>query len=123
MGRVPGILAAAAAFVALSFPAAAQDSHLPGEEIAARIAGRAFAGQTPLGDAYEETYTADGAIEGLWNGSIPYGGSWWIEGDAMCFDYPDAPEASGCWFVTFEQGVATWRDGRGEIAATMTLAR
>ena len=123
MRHVLATVAGVVALVALSLPAAAQTPQLSGEEIAARIGGRTFTGQTPQGDVYVETYTAAGAIEGLWNGLVPYGGSWWVEGDTMCFDYPGAPEAGGCSFVTLEDGVASYRDGQGQLVSTMRLAR
>jgi hypothetical protein len=75
-----------------------------GAEIAAAISGNTVQGSMSASGAYTEFYAADGTIKGK-----DYTGTWTVEGDAMCFNYGDAPD---CWTVRIDGADVTWvKDG------------
>ncbi|WP_439813701.1 hypothetical protein [Zavarzinia sp. CC-PAN008] len=67
--------------------AMAQAQQLTGGEIRDRMINATIEG-TNLQGKYQETYRADGTIEGLLEGQA-YDGKWDVKGDQMCFYYND----------------------------------
>lgn len=93
----------ALAVMALSVPAFAQ-TLATGAEITAAISGNTVQGSMTASGAYTEFYAADGTIKGQ-----GYGGTWTVEGDAMCFDYGQGKD---CWGVRIDGEAVTWiKDG------------
>jgi hypothetical protein len=89
--------------LALPMSALAQDL-ATGAEISAAISGNTVQGSMSASGAYTEFYAADGAIK-----ASGYGGTWTVEGDAMCFDYG---EGKDCWGVRIDGETVTWvKDG------------
>jgi hypothetical protein len=96
------LIAALALTVAFSAVAA---EPLAGEQIRALVSGKTVDGTMTDTGRYAEFYAADGQIRGK-----DYVGVWTIEGDAMCFVYPDVEKA--CWQVGVSDGEIQWiRDG------------
>ncbi len=84
-----------------------------GEQISTAISGNTVQGSMIASGAYTEFYSADGVIKGK-----DYTGKWRVEGDAMCFQYGQDPEA--CWQVRIDGNQVTWvkagkEDGTGMI--------
>jgi hypothetical protein len=103
----------AALAISLVLPLAAAAQELAtGAEISAAIAGNTVQGSMTALGAYTEFYAADGAIKGQ-----GYGGTWTVEGDAMCFDYG---EGKDCWNVRIEGEAVTWVQG-GADGGTGTI--
>ena len=124
MRHVLATVAGVVALVALSLPAAAQTPQLSGEEIAARIGGRTFTGQTPQGDVYVETVHGRRRDRGAMERLGPLRRLVVGRGRHDVLRLPPArPRPAGCSFVTLEDGVASYRDGQGQLVSTMRLAR
>ena len=72
---------------------------------------------------WKETYLPGGGdnlkgdIRGRSIFRLPYGGSWSIDGDSMCVEYPFIPEESGCYrFSTRSGNIVLWFDEAGALA-------
>ena len=59
-----------------------------GDQITAAISGKTVQGSMTASGAYTEFYGADGVIKGK-----DYSGKWRVNGDTMCFQYGQDPEA------------------------------
>ncbi|GAB3676744.1 hypothetical protein [Salinisphaera aquimarina] len=85
-----------------------------GATIRKRIAGNTVAGTMAPDSAYTEFYAADGTIRGA-----SYEAKWTIEGDRMCFDYDEAPEAD-CYAVKIDGNSVEWHlDGETQGKGTI----
>jgi hypothetical protein len=97
------ILPAVLAF-GLTSVAAMAEGLATGADIAAAVTGNTVQGSMSASGAYTEFYAADGTIK-----AEGYGGTWTVEGDAMCFDYG---EGKDCWGVRIDGEAVTWvKDG------------
>ena len=84
-----------------------------GEEIRAAIAGNTVQGNMDASGPYAEFYEASGAIRGK-----DYAGQWSIEGNAMCFAYPDTPKE--CWNVEINGDQVHWmKNGASQGTGTI----
>lgn len=84
-----------------------------GEQISAAISGNTVQGSMIASGAYTEFYGADGVIKGK-----DYSGKWRVNGDTMCFQYGQDPEA--CWQVRLEGNQVTWvKDGKDDGTGTI----
>lgn len=84
-----------------------------GEQISAAISGNTVQGSMVASGAYTEFYAADGAIKGK-----DYAGKWRVNGDTMCFQYGQDPEA--CWQVKLDGSQVTWvKDGKDDGTGTI----
>ncbi|MCA3559621.1 MAG: hypothetical protein IOC82_01155 [Aestuariivirga sp.] len=84
-----------------------------GEQISAAISGNTVQGSMIASGAYTEFYGSDGAIKGK-----DYSGKWRVNGDTMCFQYGQDPEA--CWQVRLDGNQVTWvKDGKDDGAGTI----
>jgi hypothetical protein len=72
-----------------------------GEQIRPAIAGNTVQGNMDASGPYAEFYAPDGTIKGQ-----DYTGRWSVEGDAMCFVYPDTPKE--CWNVQINGDQVRW---------------
>ena len=84
-----------------------------GDQINAAISGNTVQGSMIASGAYTEFYGTDGVIKGK-----DYTGKWRVNGDTMCFQYGQDPEA--CWQVKLDGEQVTWvkegkEDGTGTI--------
>lgn len=105
------IIAAAALFAASGAAFAA--SAATGEQISAAISGNTVQGSMIASGAYTEFYGADGVIKGK-----DYTGKWRVNGDTMCFQYGQDPEA--CWQVKLDGDQVTWvKDGKDDGTGTI----
>jgi hypothetical protein len=86
-----------------------------GDQIAAAISGNTVQGSMIASGAYTEFYGADGAIRGK-----DYSGKWRVNGDTMCFQYGQDPEA--CWQVRLDGDQVTWVKG-GKDDGTGTIVK
>ena len=105
-------LAVAAFLLAVSSNALA-GATATGDQINAAISGNTVQGSMIASGAYTEFYGADGVIKGK-----DYTGKWCVNGDTMCFQYGQDPEA--CWQVKLDGDQVTWmkegkEDGTGII--------
>jgi hypothetical protein len=98
-----------AAVAALLFGnAALAQEPATGEAIRAAIAGNTVQGSMLATGVYTEFYADDGTIKGQ-----GYEGAWRVEGDRMCFEYGQDPEA--CWQVGLVGDQVTWlKDGQAD---------
>ena len=84
-----------------------------GDEIKAAVSGNTVQGSMIASGAYTEFYAADGVIKGK-----DYAGRWRIEGDTMCFQYGQDPEA--CFGVKLDGDQVTWvKDGKDDGTGTV----
>lgn len=81
--------------------AAASALAATGGEIRAAISGSTVQGNMDSSGPYAEYYAPDGTIKGK-----DYSGQWSVEGDTMCFLYPDTPK--DCWNVEIEGDQLRW---------------
>jgi len=106
------LLSAGAVFLAASSLAYA-GAVATGEEIKAAIPGNTVQGSMATSGVYTEFYGADGVIKGK-----DYAGKWRINGDTMCFQYGQDPEA--CWQVKLDGDQVTWvKDGKDDGTGTI----
>lgn len=84
-----------------------------GEQILASISGNTVQGSMIASGAYTEFYGADGVIKGK-----DYSGKWRVNGDTMCFQYGQEPEA--CWQVKLDGDQVTWvKEGKDDGTGTI----
>lgn len=84
-----------------------------GEQISAAISGNTVQGSMVASGVYTEFYGADGVIKGK-----DYAGKWRVNGDAMCFQYGQDPEA--CWQVKLDGDQVTWvKNGKDDGTGTI----
>lgn len=84
-----------------------------GDQINAAISGNTVQGSMVASGAYTEFYGADGVIKGK-----DYTGKWRINGDTMCFQYGQDPEA--CWQVKLDGDQVTWiKEGKDDGTGTI----
>ena len=77
-----------------------------GDQIRAAIADSTVTGNMDASGPYAEFYQADGTIKGK-----DYQGTWTVEGDTMCFAYPDTPK--DCYALDIEADQVRWlKDGK-----------
>jgi hypothetical protein len=106
------ILGAAALLVAMSGSVLA-GAVATGDQINAAISGNTVQGSMVAAGAYTEFYGADGVIKGK-----DYSGKWRVNGDTMCFQYGQDPEA--CWQVKLDGNQVTWvKDGKDDGTGTI----
>jgi hypothetical protein len=106
------ILGAAALLVAMSGSVIA-GAVATGDQINAAISGNTVQGSMVAAGAYTEFYGADGVIKGK-----DYSGKWRVNGDTMCFQYGQDPEA--CWQVKLDGNQVTWvKDGKDDGTGTI----
>ena len=106
------ILVAAALILGVAGSAHA-GSTATGEQIKAAVSGNTVQGSMIASGAYTEFYEADGVIKGK-----DYAGKWRIEGDTMCFQYGQDPEA--CFGVKLDGDQVTWvKDGKDDGTGTV----
>jgi hypothetical protein len=104
---------AAAALVLFTGGMALAGTAATGEQITAAISGNTVQGSMIASGAYTEFYGADGVIKGK-----DYSGKWRINGDTMCFQYGQDPEA--CWQVRIDGDQVTWvKDGKDDGTGTI----
>lgn len=86
------------ACLALAHPVAATETiPLAGTTFAARVTGKTIYFEQ-YGRAYgAETYRGDGSVIWRFFGEDCQEGSWYPEGDAICFVYDYAPTEPQCW--------------------------
>lgn len=87
MIRLAATLAATVFTAAAIFTAATAAEKMTGEEITALLSGNSMTGVTSKGVEWTEFYTPSGEIRGISKGER-HSGSWSIDGDNVCFDYP-----------------------------------
>jgi hypothetical protein len=105
-------LTAAALLIAITSQAFA-GAAATGEQINAAISGNTVQGSMIASGAYTEFYGADGVIKGK-----DYSGKWRVNGDTMCFQYGQDPEA--CWQVKLDGNQVTWvKDGKDDGTGTI----
>ncbi len=73
-------------FLSLASIATAAEQ-MTGKEITALLSGNSMTGVTSKDVAWTEFYTPGGDIRGISKGER-HSGTWLIEGDRVCFDYP-----------------------------------
>lgn len=79
-----------------------------------RIIGNTVAGTMSPDSAYTEYYAPDGSIHGA-----GYQARWQLDGDRMCFEYDEAPQAD-CYQVRIEGDAVEWqRDGETQGQGTI----
>ena len=84
-----------------------------GDQINAAISGNTVQGSMIVSGAYTEFYGADGVIKGK-----DYSGKWRVNGDTMCFQYGQDPEA--CWQVKLDGTQVTWvKEGKDDGTGTI----
>ncbi len=84
-----------------------------GDQISAAISGNTVQGSMIASGAYTEFYGKDGVIKGK-----DYTGKWRVNGDDMCFQYGQDPEA--CWQVKLQGDQVTWvKDGKDNGTGTI----
>jgi hypothetical protein len=84
-----------------------------GDQISTAISGNTVQGSMVAAGAYTEFYGADGVIKGK-----DYSGKWRVNGDTMCFQYGQDPEA--CWQVKLDGDQVTWvKDGKDDGTGTI----
>ena len=84
-----------------------------GDQISAAISGNTVQGSMIASGAYTEFYGADGVIKGK-----DYTGRWRVNGDTMCFQYGQDPEA--CRQVKIDGDQVTWvKDGKNDGTGTI----
>jgi hypothetical protein len=84
-----------------------------GDQIQAAISGNTVQGSMIATGAYTEFYGADNVIKGK-----DYSGKWRVNGDTMCFQYAQDPEA--CWQVKLDGDQVTWvKDGKDDGTGTI----
>ncbi len=84
-----------------------------GSEIRAAVSGNTVQGNMDSSGAYAEFYGADGTIKG-----DGYTGTWTVEGDTMCFAYPETPKE--CWSVEVNGDQVRWiKDGASQGTGTI----
>ena len=106
------LLAASAAFLA-SASLAFAGGMATGDQISAAISGNTVQGSMIASGAYTEFYGADGVIKGK-----DYAGKWRVNGDTMCFQYGQDPEA--CWQVKLDGNQVTWvKEGKDDGTGTI----
>lgn len=106
------VLGAAALLVAMSGSVIA-GAVATGDQINAAISGNTVQGSMVAAGAYTEFYGADGVIKGK-----DYSGKWRVNGDTMCFQYGQDPEA--CWQVKLDGNQVTWvKDGKDDGTGTI----
>ena len=71
------------------------------------IVGSTLSGTTSKQHSWAEYYLADGTIKGLWDGNHRYPGGWKLDGDKVCFQYPEAPSYNSCYILAV-QGDHVW---------------
>ena len=104
------ILFACAFVLAAAGPAFAAAT---GNEIRAAISGNTVQGNMDASGPYVEFYGADGAIKGT-----DYVGQWSVEGDLMCFVYPNTPKQ--CWNVNINGDQVRWiKNGASQGTGTI----
>jgi hypothetical protein len=104
------VLAACAFVLAAAGPAFAAAT---GHEIRAAIAGNTIQGNMDASGPYAEFYDANGAIKGK-----DYVGQWNVEGDLMCFVYPNTPKQ--CWNVDINGDQVRWiKNGASQGTGTI----
>lgn len=94
-------------------PAAAAAEPLDAAQIEAVIPGAATSGINAFGNPYTVRFLEDGRIEGVAGSGDEYrdGGTWWLEGDALCRRWEVWLEGrTNCFSVTIEDGTITWLD-------------
>ena len=106
------IISAAALFLAATGVAFA-GAMATGEQISSAISGNTVQGSMIASGAYTEFYGADGVIKGK-----DYSGKWRVNGDTMCFQYGQDPEA--CWQVKLDGiQVPGVKDGKDDGTGTI----
>lgn len=96
-------------FFALATPSLAAN----GDEIRAAISGNTVQGNMDASGAYAEFYDVDGTIK-----AVDYSGQWSVEGDTMCFAYPETP--TECWNVEISGDQVRWiKDGASQGTGTI----
>jgi hypothetical protein len=106
------VISAGALFLAATSLACA-GSMATGDQISAAISGNTVQGSMIASGAYTEFYGADGVIKGM-----DYTGKWRVNGDTMCFQYGQDPEA--CWHVKVEGDQVTWvKEGKDDGTGTI----
>jgi hypothetical protein len=104
------VLVACAFVLAAAGPAFAAAT---GQEIRAAIAGNTIQGNMDASGPYAEFYDASGAIKGK-----DYVGQWNVEGDLMCFVYPNTPKQ--CWNVDINGDQVRWiKNGASQGTGTI----
>jgi hypothetical protein len=107
------LFATAAAFIIAASGTALAGMTATGEQITAAISGNTVQGSMIASGAYTEFYGADGVIKGK-----DYSGKWRVNGDTMCFQYGQDPEA--CWQVKLDGSQVTWvKDGKDDGTGTI----
>lgn len=106
------MVSAGAVYVVLTSLASAA-TMATGAQISASISGNTVQGSMVASGAYTEFYGADGVIKGK-----DYSGRWRVNGDTMCFQYGQDPEA--CWQVKLDGDQVTWvKDGKEDGTGTI----
>lgn len=106
------MISAGAVYVVLTSLASAA-TMATGAQISASISGNTVQGSMMASGAYTEFYGADGVIKGK-----DYSGRWRVNGDTMCFQYGQDPEA--CWQVKLDGNQVTWvKDGKEDGTGTI----
>ena len=107
------IILTAAAFVLGASSVAYAGAAATGAQITAAISGNTVQGSMVASGTYTEFYGVDGVIKGK-----DYTGKWRVNGDAMCFQYGQDPEA--CWQVKLDGDQVTWvKDGKDDGTGTL----
>jgi len=85
-----------------------------GEQIRERISGNTVSGTMDPESTYTEYYAPDGTIHGA-----SYQAKWNIDGDRMCFNYDEAPQAD-CYAVKIDGNAVEWHlDGETQGKGTI----
>ena len=97
MGKSVRLGLAAAAIAVLASAASAQTDMMGESQIRGALAGKSVDGVYPSGEAWSETYHADGRID-YHESNRKLTGRWTIEGFVFCTLY-DGGHGGGCWRV------------------------
>ncbi len=93
---------------------AKQGGMADGQQIRDRIIGNTVAGTMSPDSTYTEFYAADGTIRGA-----SYTAKWTVDGDKMCFNYDEAPQAD-CYAVMIDGNAVEWHlDGETQGKGTI----
>jgi len=85
-----------------------------GQQIKDRIIGNTVAGTMSPDSTYTEYYADDGTIKGA-----SYTAKWTIDGDTLCFNYDEAPQAD-CYAVMIDGNAVEWHlDGETQGKGTI----
>lgn len=86
---------------------------LTAADIETTLPGAVTSGVNAYGNPYTVRFLEGGRIEGVAGASDEYrdGGSWWLEGDALCRRWDTWLEGqTNCFSVTVADGTITWLD-------------